>query len=96
MMAMNASPYDSEVRMNRRILDLAVPIIYAVTVAATVVFGGTSAVVGVVLIGGLCVGFYFVATRQNMRDAPNDLPVRRDPPGHTHASPPIARERDGF
>jgi Flp pilus assembly protein TadB len=80
--------------VNRRTLDILVPIIYALAVAVAAVIAGLAGVVGVVLIGAVCVAFYYVATRQNIRNAPNDLPMRQDPPGHTYGYSPGAREHE--
>ena len=83
--------------MKRRSLKFLVPLIYAFAIGVAAVIGSPGGVVGTVLIGAVCVGFYYAATRQNMRDVPGGLPVPRDPPGHTHGYSPGAREREvGF
>jgi Flp pilus assembly protein TadB len=82
--------------VNRRTLDILVPIIYALAIAVAAVIGGPAGVVGAVLIGAVWVAFYYVATRQKMRDAPNDLPMSQDPPGHTHGYSRAAREHELF
>jgi hypothetical protein len=52
--------------VNRRTLDIAVPMVYAIAVVATVFVGSGTAVAGVAAVGGMLVGLYFAALRRNL------------------------------
>ena len=53
--------------MNRRTLDLAVPMLYVAAIMITIFAGGGAAVGVVSVIGALFVGFYFAALRRNVQ-----------------------------
>jgi len=53
--------------MNRRTLDILVPIVYALAVLIAILVGDAGGVGGVAIIGAVCVGAYFAALRQNVK-----------------------------
>jgi len=53
--------------MNRRTLDLAVPMLYATAILIAIFAGGGAAVGAVSVIGAMFVGLYFAALRRNVR-----------------------------
>lgn len=53
--------------MNRRTLDVLVPMVYVIAIMITVFAGGGTPLVAVAAIGGVCVGAYYAALRQNLR-----------------------------
>ncbi|GAA4225749.1 hypothetical protein FHR32_002290 [Streptosporangium album] len=54
--------------MNRRTLDLAVPMVFAAAIALAVILdaGGTT-VRAVAVVGGISVGLYYAALRKNLK-----------------------------
>jgi hypothetical protein len=57
----------AEVPMNRRTLDLLVPIAYLLFVLVAIMIGDQAGVGGVFTIGAVCVAAYFLALRQNIK-----------------------------
>jgi hypothetical protein len=55
--------------MNRRTLDVLVPMIYVLAIVIAVVIGDQAGVGGVATIGAVCVGIYYAAIRQNIKKA---------------------------
>lgn len=53
--------------MNRRTLDVLVPIVYVIALLVAVFIGDAGGVGGVATIGAVCVGAYFAALRQNLK-----------------------------
>jgi membrane associated rhomboid family serine protease len=53
--------------LNRRTLDLLVPIAYVIAIMIAVFFGRGSAVAATAAIGALVVGAYYAALRQNLK-----------------------------
>ena len=53
--------------MNRRTLDIAVPLLYVVALLVAVFLKNEAGVGGVAVIGAVLVGLYFVALRQNLK-----------------------------
>ncbi len=53
--------------MNRRILDIAVPVAYAIAVMITALAAGGGVTGAVTIIGALLVGLYFAAIRRNVQ-----------------------------
>ncbi|MDP9862881.1 MULTISPECIES: hypothetical protein [Streptosporangium] len=54
--------------MNRRTLDLAVPMVFAAVMVLAAVFGaGGTAVRAVALVGGMAVAIYYAALRKNIK-----------------------------
>jgi hypothetical protein len=53
--------------MNRRTLDIAIPMLFALAILITVFTVGGAAVGAVAVIGGVLVGMYFAAIRRNLR-----------------------------
>jgi multisubunit Na+/H+ antiporter MnhB subunit len=58
--------------VNRRTLDILVPIVYAVAIAVAWVIGDPAGVGGVALIGAVSVAAYYVALRENIKKAGPD------------------------
>lgn len=56
--------------MNRRTLDLAVPIVYAMLVVVMYLTVGGSAATVVTVVGAMAVGLYFAALRRNLPPSP--------------------------
>jgi hypothetical protein len=59
-----AQSYRSHV--NRRTLDVAVPMVYAIAIVAAVFLGSGPVVTGVAVVGAMLVGLYFAALRRNL------------------------------
>ena len=55
--------------MNRRTLDILVPMLYALAIVIAMVIGDQGGVGGVAVIGAVCVGIYYAAIRQNIKKA---------------------------
>lgn len=53
--------------MNRRTLDVLVPMVYVIAIMITVFAGGGKATAAVAAIGAVCVGAYYAALRQNLK-----------------------------
>jgi hypothetical protein len=53
--------------LNRRTLDILVPMIYVVAILIAVFAGNETAVGAVATIGAVCVGAYYAALRQNLK-----------------------------
>ena len=53
--------------MNRRTLDILVPIVYVLFVIVAIVIGDSGGVGGVATIGAFCVVAYYGALRQNIK-----------------------------
>ena len=53
--------------MNRRTLDILVPIAYVLAILVAIMIGDSGGVGGVAVIGAVCVGAYFAAFRQNTK-----------------------------
>jgi hypothetical protein len=53
--------------VNRRTLDILVPMAYVVALLVAVLIGDSGGVGGVAVIGAICVGAYFAALRQNLK-----------------------------
>ncbi len=53
--------------MNRRMLDIAVPLLYVVALLVADLLRNAAVVGGVAVIGAVLVGLYFAAIRQNIR-----------------------------
>ena len=53
--------------MNRRTLDVLVPMVYVLAILIAVVIGDAGGVGGVATIGAVCVAAYFAALRQNLK-----------------------------
>jgi hypothetical protein len=53
--------------MNRRTLDVLVPMIYVLAILVAIFIGDPGGVGGVATIGAVCVGAYFAALRQNLK-----------------------------
>jgi hypothetical protein len=53
--------------MNRRTLDIAVPIVYVLAVLVAILIGDQGGVGGVAVIGAVLVGAYYAALRQNIK-----------------------------
>jgi hypothetical protein len=56
-----------EATMNRRTLDIAVPLIYVIALLVAVMLQDPAAVGGVAVIGAVLVGLYFAALRPNRK-----------------------------
>jgi hypothetical protein len=59
--------------VNRRTLDILVPMIYALAVVIAIVIGDSAGVGGVAIIGAACVGIYYAVIRQNVKKAGPDV-----------------------
>jgi hypothetical protein len=57
----------AEVPMNRRTLDILVPIAYLLFVVVAIMIGDEAGVGGVFTIGAFCVAAYYLALRQNIK-----------------------------
>ena len=55
--------------MNRRTLDILVPVAYVIAVLVAILIGDSGGVGGVAIIGAVCVGAYYAAFRQNINKA---------------------------
>jgi len=53
--------------VNRRTLDIAVPILYVLAVLAAIIIGDSGGVGGVAIIGAVCVAAYYATLRQNIK-----------------------------
>ena len=53
--------------MNRRTLDILVPIVYVLLVIIAIFIGDAGGVGGVATIGAICVAAYYAALRQNIK-----------------------------
>ena len=53
--------------MNRRTLDIAVPLVYVIALLVAVMLQDAGAVGGVAVIGAVLVALYFAALRQNLK-----------------------------
>ena len=53
--------------LNRRTLDILVPMIYVLLILIAVFFFDAYSVGGVATIGAVCVGIYYAALRQNIK-----------------------------
>jgi hypothetical protein len=53
--------------LNRRTLDILVPMIYVIAILVAVFVGNETAVGAVATIGAVCVGAYYAALRQNLK-----------------------------
>jgi hypothetical protein len=53
--------------MNRRTLDILVPIVYVLFVIVAILIGDQAGVGGVTTIGAFCVAAYYLALRQNIK-----------------------------
>jgi hypothetical protein len=58
--------------LNRKTLDILVPMVYALALAIAVIIGDYGGVGGVATIGAVCVGIYYAALRQNIKKAGPD------------------------
>jgi len=58
--------------VNRKTLDILVPMIYALAVIIAIVIGDSAGVGGVATIGAVCVGIYYAALRKNIKRAGPD------------------------
>ncbi|MET9065145.1 hypothetical protein ACWDR1_21560 [Streptosporangium sandarakinum] len=53
--------------MNRKRLDIGVPLVFAVAIVLTSLFGAEGTTVGMVaLVGAIAIGFYFAMLRKNI------------------------------
>jgi hypothetical protein len=55
--------------VNRRSLDILVPVAYVIAVLVAILIGDSGGVGGVAIIGAVCVGAYYAAFRQNINKA---------------------------
>jgi len=53
--------------VNRRTLDILVPIVYVIALFIAILLGDSGGVGGVAVIGGVLVGAYFAAFRRNVK-----------------------------
>jgi hypothetical protein len=53
--------------VNRRTLDILVPIAYVLAILIAIFIGDSGGVGGVTVIGAVCVGAYFAALRPNLK-----------------------------
>jgi hypothetical protein len=61
--------------MNRRTLDLAVPMVYGILVALMYLTVRGTAATAVTVVGAMLVGLYFAALRQNLPEGPGRPPA---------------------
>ena len=53
--------------MNRRTVDIVVPIAYVLAILIALMIGDEAGIGGVAVIGAVCVGAYYAALRQNIK-----------------------------
>jgi hypothetical protein len=53
--------------MNRRTLDILVPLVYVLLIVIAIFIGDAGGVGGVATIGAICVAAYYAALRQNIK-----------------------------
>ena len=61
--------------MNRKILDIAVPIIYGILVVVVFLTARDNAFAWVTVVGAMLVGLYFAALRRKLPAGPDQPPI---------------------